>query len=90
MEESAPGRPAVSPVSRLALLVFEPEAFTPREKQFGTLHGALRWIEIPRHDGAFLDFLAEVLYVLEQPSPPEGAPSCEWCRYRDRSRQTTL
>lgn len=90
LEHPAPDRSAVGPVSELALLVFEPEVFEPQDKQLGTLRGPLKWIDIPRHDGAFLDFLAEVLYVLEQSSRPEGTPSCEWCRYRERSRQATL
>lgn len=44
----------------------------------------------PGSTGAFLDFLAEVLYVLEQPSPPAGVESCQWCQYRERSRQMAL
>lgn len=90
LEHPAPDRSPVSPVSRLALLVFEPEVFTPQGTQAAALSGGLKWIDVPRHDSAFLDFLAEVLYVLEQPSPPEAAPSCDWCRYRERSKQTAL
>jgi len=54
------------------------------------LTGSLRWIEVPRDDGAFFGFLAEVISVLDAPEPPGGAPMCQWCVYRDASRRTGL
>lgn len=90
LENAEQGRFALNSVSKLGLLVFEPETFSTSKRGDVSLKGQLNWIEIQRDDRAFLDFIAEVLSMLEQPSPPEGAPTCEWCRYRNRSRQTKL
>jgi hypothetical protein len=90
LEHPAPGALALDPVTRLGLLVFEPEKFTREAGGLGALTGGLSWIEIPRDDGMLFGFLAEVLSVLERPEPPGGAPLCEWCVYRDASRRTGL
>ena len=90
LEHPAPGAFALGPVTRLGLLVFEPEKFAREAGGQGTLTGGLSWIEIPRDDGMLFGFLAEVLSVLERPEPPGGAPLCDWCVYRDASRRTGL
>ncbi len=88
LEHPAPGALALGPITRLGLLVFEPEKFTQDAGGAGALGGGLSWIEIPRDDGALFGFLAEVLGVLERPEPPGGAALCPWCVYRDASRRT--
>jgi len=90
LEHAAPGALALSPVTRLGLLVFEPETLARNDDGMATLAGGLTWIEVPRDDGQLFGFLAEVLSVLEQPEPPGGAPLCDWCVYRDASRRTGL
>lgn len=90
LENAAPGKFAAGPITRLGLLVFEPSMFTKLGDGTASLSGDLSWIEIPRDDGEFLGFLGEVLNVLEQPTHPAGASSCEWCSYRDSSRRTGL
>src|SRR5207249_9840180 len=90
LENPSPGQFALGPVSKLGLLVFEPSIFTNRNGGHASLGGGLSWIEIPRDDAFFFRFLDEVLSVLDQPSPPAGAPSCEWCQYRGISRRTAL
>ena len=90
LEHPAPGAIALSPVTRLGLLVFEPEKFGREAGGLGALSGGLSWIEIPRDDGQLFGLLAEVLSMLERPEPPGGAPLCAWCVYRDASRRTGL
>lgn len=89
LEHPAERALGLEPISKLGLLVFEPTKFAQTE---GTclLTGGLQWIEIPRNDAAFLQFLREILQVLEQPEAPGGSPSCPWCGYRDASRRTGL
>ena len=72
LENPAAGALSLKPISKLGLLVFEPNNFARRN---GTcmLSGGLKWVEIPRHDAAFLQFLGEVLQVLEQPEAPGGS-----------------
>jgi hypothetical protein len=90
LENPAPGSFGLGPVTRLGLLVFEPEKFAWEAGGLGALRGGLSWVEIPRDDAALFGFLAEVLTVLDRPEPPGGAPLCEWCVYRDASRRTGL
>jgi hypothetical protein len=90
LEHPAPGAFAPGPITRLGLLVFEPEKFSREAGGLGALTGGVSWIEIPRDDRLLFGFLAEVLWVLERPEAPGGAPLCAWCVYRDASRRTGL
>jgi hypothetical protein len=90
VEHPAPGALALGPVTRLGLLLFEPEKFAREAGGAGALTGGLSWIEIPRDDATLFGLLAEMLSVLDRPEPPGGAPLCEWCVYRDASRRTGL
>jgi len=90
LEQAAQGRLALNPVRRLGLLVYEPDAFERQPAGACSLSGSLSWMEIPRENGGFMDFLEEVLEVLEQPAPPTGSASCPWCAHRDTARRTGL
>jgi hypothetical protein len=92
LEHPAPSKPRLVPVTRLGLLVFEPGRFLyPTNEpavEEAALTGAMRWIDIPRDDAAFVKFLDAVLTVLEQPTPPAAASDCKYCEYRSTSRRT--
>jgi hypothetical protein len=88
LEHAAPGSFQLSPVSRLGLLVFEPASFTNSSPGDATLDGAMKWIELPRDDSGFLEFLKDVVSVLDEPEPPAASPSCGWCKYREESQET--
>jgi hypothetical protein len=90
LENAAPGKFALKPITRLGLVVFEPQSFSGSHDTPASLTGELGWIEAPRNDAAFLDFLGEVVDVLEQSNAPAASPACEWCQYRDASRRNGL
>jgi hypothetical protein len=90
LEKAVPGKLALSPISKLGLLVYEPNSYSQTKNGNALLEGSLSWIEIPREDDKFMKFLSEVISVLELPEPPGGSPTCEWCQYRDTSRRTKL
>lgn len=90
LENPAAGKLSLRPITRLGLLVFDPSSYSLAADGTSSLSGGLTWIEIPRDKTGFLGFLGEVLDVLEQPDPPGGTPSCQWCAYRDTSRRTRL
>lgn len=90
LERAAAGSHTLGPIHRLGILAFSPEPLTHEAAGRASLAGPVRWIEIPRDDGAFFGFLAEVISVLDAPEPPGGAPMCQWCVYRDASRRTGL
>lgn len=89
LENAVPGRLLLKPVTRLGLVVYEPKIFKANTYGKASLAGSMTWIEIPRNDSQFLNFIGEVLDVLERAAPPERSPSCKWCAYRDISRRTT-
>ena len=90
LENAAPGKFVLKPVTRLGLVVYEPEIFKAEPQGGASLEGSMTWIEISRQDEEFLQFMDEVLDVLDQTAPPVGSPGCEWCAYRDASRRTGL
>lgn len=90
LENPAPGKFLLSPITKLGLLVYEPSSYSQNDGADAFLKGSLSWIEIPREDNKFMEFLSEVLSILEMPEPPGGVPSCEWCQYRDTSKRTKL
>ncbi|MBC5825007.1 MAG: PD-(D/E)XK nuclease family protein [Candidatus Eremiobacteraeota bacterium] len=90
LENPTPGSFSLKPITTLGLWVFEPAQFRCDQDGTASLHGRLPWIDVPRDDEAFTLFLDDVLRVLEFPRPPGGAPSCEWCVYRDTSRRVGL
>ncbi len=90
LEHPAPGHLALGPITRLGLLIFEPGRFVHLAGETAHLSGPLTWVELPRDDAAFLDFLGQVVAVLAQPTPPEPAPDCPWCEYRAASRRHGL
>jgi CRISPR/Cas system-associated exonuclease Cas4 (RecB family) len=81
---------SAAPVSRLGLLVFEPEKYAQSATGYVGFAGRVSWIEIPRDDESFRRFLEGVVEVLELPEAPAANPDCQWCRYREDARQTGL
>lgn len=74
-------RAAISPITRMGLMVYVPEIlFTDTLFSFPR-----RWIEIPRNDAWFEDFMGQILSILESPTPPTGNEHCDWCMIRDKS-----
>ena len=41
----------------------------------------ITWIEIEKDEPGFLEFIDEVLDVLELPEAPGHSPNCQWCGY---------
>jgi len=80
LEHPSSGKP--EGVSSLGLLCFLPDTYEALEGRAG-LSGDLQWIEVPRDDLEFAQFLGEVVSVLGRDHPPEPAPGCSWCALRD-------
>lgn len=86
LENPAPGQLGLAPVSKLGLLCIEPVEMLRLEEGAYAYRAEPTWIDLPRDDVAFLEFLQQVLSVLDLPAPPEAADSCGWCQYRDAAR----
>ena len=90
LEHPAPGKLALSPISKLGLLVVEPSSLeiTPTGKIAYT--GEVTWQDITKDETQFLHFIDKVLDLLELPEPPDNHPKCGWCQYRQIARDTGM
>lgn len=88
LENPAPGKLNLAPVSRLGLLCIEPVEMLKFGEGAFAYRAEPAWIECPRDDEAFMAFLGEVLDVLDRPELPEGSPTCQWCLYRQGASQS--
>lgn len=85
LEHPAPGRLALSPVTKLGLLYFYPESVNQQGLERLSYEAEITWIEIEKDEGGFLKFIDEVLDVPELPEPPEHSLDCPWCSYLSKS-----
>lgn len=90
IENSTSGGFSCRPVKTLGLIIYEPREFSCRSAGDAFLTGELKWLEIPHDEKKFLEFIREVLTLLDKPTPPDPSPSCEWCKYREKARVTGL
>jgi len=81
LENPAPGVDgivALSPVTKLGLLYFAPTSCELRGSR-QSLSGQLSWVEVAHDSNVFVDFLEEVVTVLDGSLPP--AQVCDACAY---------
>jgi hypothetical protein len=86
LEQPASGQPL--DVSTLGLLCFVPSWYEA-EGGGALVGGEVDWIEVCRDASAFLEFLGEVVRLLEQPTPPPPSPDCPWCGWKGQTRQAS-
>jgi len=82
LENPAEGRFSLSPITKLGLLVWEPGQFSNTDDLMA-LAGSFTWVELPLDVPGFMEFLSDVLEILEHPVPPEPSPGCEYCSYQN-------
>lgn len=82
LEHAEAGKFALAPISRLGLLVVEPNDMNVMPDGRVAYLGTMTWQEVPHNETAFLSFLDEIMTVLEQPTPPEPGEKCPFCQYR--------
>lgn len=80
----------LSPITKLGLVCFEPSSLALPGVGRHSYEGDVKWIELEREDEKFMEFISQVIGVLDQPSPPKASPSCPWCAYRSTSRASGL
>ena len=78
-----PGRGALSlsPITKMGLLYFYPSKTSQTTVDWLSFDAEIHWVEIEKNEAGFLEFIDEVLAVLESPEPPGPAPECKWCDY---------
>ena len=88
LENPAPGKLSYQPIERLGLLCFNPSRMHKDPPTSLNLSGPATWVECPLDKAGFLNFMEEVLTLLEQSKPPEPNPECPFCAYRASARTT--
>jgi len=84
LENPAPGALKLSPVTKMGLLYFYPSKIDQEKIDWLSYEAKIHWEEIPKDEGWFLEFVGEVLGVLESSQPPAPSPNCQWCGYIDK------
>jgi hypothetical protein len=87
LEHPAAGKFSLNPISKLGLLSVAPNAMDVTAAGQIAYLGNVSWMEIPRDDAGFMQFLGEVMAILELPTPPEAGESCGYCQYREHARK---
>lgn len=87
LENPAEGALELTPVSRLGLLYFPPERIKQDSIERLLYEADIHWVEIERNDKNFLNFLDEVMKILESDQLPEPSPDCDWCNYFNRLKE---
>lgn len=88
LEHPAPGQMNLAPITRLGLLCVEPIDIARDEERRIHYVGDVTWLEIPKDEGAFLNFMGGVVEVLSLPEPPPPSDTCKFCKYREEARIT--
>ena len=84
LENPVPNALGLSPVSKLALLYSTPDSCRQNAATRQVVEGEIECTEVERDDSAFLDFLGEVVSLLDGPLPVPQPDVCDWCKYRSR------
>lgn len=90
LENPNDGALHLTPVKKLGLIFFEPNAFEQQDLERQIFSGKVVWIEVERNDGRFMQFLHEVMLLLGKKDPPDSLPDCNWCQYRSRMKSLNL
>ena len=88
LEHPAPNALALSPITKLGLLYLCPESVNRLSITRLSYEAEITWIEIEKDEEGFLEFIDEVLDVLELPEAPGHSPNCQWCNYISRLNNT--
>ena len=88
LEHPAPRRFRLSPITTLGLLCVEPTAMDRHREDQVAYIGDVSWLEIPKDEGEFLDFIDQILSVLERSEPPPPGPKCGYCHYLEGARDS--
>jgi hypothetical protein len=82
LENPAPGALSISPITKMGLFIINPDRFEPMPNGEMAFVTKTTWLDVPRDDETFLGLLAEVVALLDQPSPPDPDDNCGLCNYR--------
>lgn len=85
LENNREGKPHLSPITKLGIIVFEPDIdekmIKTSESSQGIIHKT-QWFEIPIDEDNFVSYVKKVVKLLSSQDIPHSAESCQFCDYR--------
>jgi len=84
LEHAAPRALSLYPITKIGLVYFYPSSVTQQNLERILYESEIVWIEIDKKEDKFLEFIDEVLSLIESPTLPPHSPSCQWCGYLRR------
>lgn len=84
LEHPAPGKLSLSPITKLGLLYFYPSEVNQTNVESLSYKAEITWKEIEKNEQGFLEFIDEVLEILDSPEAPDPSLDCQWCKYSSR------
>jgi ATP-dependent helicase/DNAse subunit B len=81
LEHPDPRAFTLFPVTKLGLLYFYPSRVDQQSIERLSYEADITWVEIKKDEQNFLNFIDELLDVLELHTAPEHSPNCQWCKY---------
>lgn len=81
LEHAAQGKFSLSPISMLGILYLTPSKFKQVNESQQAITGDLTWHEVKRNDNGFIDFLTNVVNILDSNTVhPHVCSRCEYCQ----------
>jgi hypothetical protein len=87
LEHPAPGKLGLSPISCLGLLVEAPHATLSATTHEISFKFTSTWLDVPLFREGFIEFIDQVMSLLELPEPPPASEKCTYCQYRQHARE---
>ena len=84
LEHAGPHALSLYPITKMGLVYFYPSSVTQQNLERILYESEIVWIEIDKKEDKFLEFIDELLTVIESPTLPPHSPSCQWCGYLQR------
>jgi len=89
LEHPAPGALRLTPVTKLGLLYFYPSGISQTNTEKLAYDAEITLIEIQKDETEFLNFMDEVLGIVEKPQAPAFSHKCPWCGYLGKLSNST-
>jgi len=83
LENPAAGALSFAPITRLGLFIITPQRYEMVKNDEAAFITRTTWMDVPRDDKGFMEFLGEVMAVLDAPQAPQSADGCGLCNYRE-------
>lgn len=87
LEHPAPEAMRLAPITKLGLLYFYPSKVSQTDTKWLSYDAEVHFFEVRKDEKGYINFVGEVLKILESYNPPEPNPNgCQWCNYVRRLR----